>query len=357
MPNVPKRPLAIAAAGVLIGCAGLVKPIYFAYGVVPLVALATAPGFTPSRLIRQTCWLALGAAVPLLITVIYLAALGGLSEAINVHLIYVASTYANSQALHYFAQGIVEFLAQPAVLILAPFVALGLWSQRNERPRFATLAVWLALSLFLVLAQGKGYAYHWFIVYPPFIVWAAFGLHALCRSNPGSSYPRIVVVGVAIMLFGSITLIPAREIVRLGKLSLGAESAEAHYEKYKFRDYVAADEIEAARFLEAHTAPDDRVFVWGVDATLNYLSQRPNPTRFVFNMPLSLQSPFRAQYRSETMQTLSAAPPAYIVVGAPWEWDKQTALADFAEFDAFLKQGYALETKIGNLDLYRRVGS
>ncbi len=357
MPNVPKRPLTIVAAGLLIGCCGLVKPIYFAYGAVPLVALATAPGFTPSRLIHQTCWLALGAAVPVLIILIYLVALGGLSEAISVHLIYIASTYASSQALRFLAKGTIDFLAQPAIGILMPFVVLGLWSRKSDRPLLAPLAAWLVISLIFVILQGKAYAYHWFVVYPPFIILAAFGLDALCRSNPNSSYPRIVVAIVGIVLFAHIGFVPARQIFRLGKFLTGSESAQSYYEKYTFRDYVAADEIAAARFLKEHSTPSDRIFIWGVDATLNYLSGRPNPTRFVFNMPLSMPSPFRADYRGEAMRKLHATPPAFIVVGAPWEWDKERALAEFPELEAFLKQGYALETSIGNLDLYRRAGS
>jgi hypothetical protein len=354
MPNMPKHPLTIAAVGILIGCTGLVKPIYLAFGAVPLIALATAPGFTLSRLARQAAWLAVGAALPILAAVAYLAVRGGLSEAINVHLVYVASTYANSQVLRHFAEGTVEFLAQPAVGILMPFVVLGLWSRKSDTPLLAPLAGWLALSLIFVILQGKAYAYHWFVVYPPFIILAAHGLDALWRSAPASSYPRIIAVVMGIVLFANISFLPAREIVRLGKLLTGLESAEEHYAKYEFRNYIAADQIKAARFLKEHTAPDDQVFVWGVDATVSFLSGRANPTRFVFNMPLSMESPFRAEYRDETIRKLNAAPPAFIVVGSPWEWEKETALAKFPELEAFLKQGYALETSIGNLDLYRR---
>jgi hypothetical protein len=336
---------------------GLVKPIYMAFGAMPLIALATAPGSTPMQLVRQAAWLAVGAALPVAVAVAYLAALGGLSEAIQVHLVYVATTYAKSQAFHYFAKGTIEFLGQPAVLILTPFAILGLWSRRGDKPVLIPLASWLALSVFFVVAQGKAYTYHWFVVYPPFLILAAFGLDALRQSSPVSAYPRIIAVSFGIVLIASLSVGPAREIARGGKLLIGVDTTDTHYAKYHFRDYIAADEIKAARYLKEHTGSDDQVFVWGVDATVNFLSGRANPTRFSFNMPLSMVSPFRALYREETMRKLNAEPPVFIVVGAPWEWQKEEALAQFPEFEALLKQGYALETSMGDLDLYRRVGS
>ena len=97
------------------------------------------------------------------------------------------------------------------------------------------------------------------------------------------------------------------------------------------------------------------MFVWGADATVAYLADRPNPTRFSFLLPLTMTGAFLDQYRDEAMQGLTARPPVYIVSGIAWDGlsEADKLLPDFPEFEAFLKTYYELETTIGALKLYR----
>jgi hypothetical protein len=109
-------------------------------------------------------------------------------------------------------------------------------------------------------------------------------------------------------------------------------------------------------YIKARTKSDDGVFVWGNDATARYLADRPDPSRFTFEMPLSLQGPYLAQYRTEAMRELRARPPTYFIVGINW-WGQDTkeqSVAKFPEMATFLGQGYSLEKSFGVLDLYRR---
>ncbi len=55
------------------------------------------------------------------------------------------------------------------------------------------------------------------------------------------------------------------------------------------------------------------------------------------------------------MQELSEKPPAYIIVGLPWEIDNTKAsFYAFKEFHDFVMSGYTLEKQYGIVDLYRR---
>lgn len=87
-------------------------------------------------------------------------------------------------------------------------------------------------------------------------------------------------------------------------------------------------------------------------------SGRPNPSRFVFGMPTTRSGPgpYRQQYRREYVETLSASPPKYLVVGLPHQRaDKAKELSRFPELEAFLQSNYQLETQIGFLDVYRHL--
>jgi hypothetical protein len=99
------------------------------------------------------------------------------------------------------------------------------------------------------------------------------------------------------------------------------------------------------------------VFVWGNDATITYMLDRPNPSRFVFNMPLLLEGEHLAPYRAEMLQALAVTPPKYVVVGTGWRGEKHESVPAFPEFQTLLATDYTLETTIGYLDVYRRTGS
>jgi hypothetical protein len=342
--------------GVLMGCAGLVKPHYLAlFAAAPLSSLAAAPGLSLTQRARGAAWLTAGAALPVALIAGYIAARGGLASALEVHVLYTLSTYAGldhtpKELLH----GLASFFARPPVTILILFAALGLWIRRGERTLAVPLAVWIAGGLCGVLAQGKLYTYHWFPLYPPLVIAGALGVHALwdaARSTPATR----ALAAAAVALFAAyVAASPARDVILWGKL-MADHGSRAYYDSYRRNTYSADDEVRAARYIEEHTGPRDGVFVWGEDATVRYLARRPSPTRFTFNLPLTIKGPFEAPYRAELMAALSNSPPAYIVVGSLWETiPKAQSFAQFPEFSSFLRDRYVFEVAIGNLDLYRR---
>jgi hypothetical protein len=345
----------VLLAGVLIGIAGLVKPIYLAYGAVPVATAVSASGISFRLAFHHAFWIAVGIALAVLATAAYLWALGGLAEAIDVHIGYTSAAYWDSGNVVDFAKAAANVLTQGTFTVLAPFVALGLWSLRNNVRVLAPMAVWLALGLFFVFLQARFFTYHWFPFYVPYAILAALGVGALLSSTRGSVPGRIAALGACAVFLAQVSVVPAREIYRLGGGVAGLYSTESQYDRYWFMSYVVGDQIRAAQHIEANTRPDDSVFVWGVDAAARYLSGRPNATRFVFNMPLTEKSPYLSAYRQEMMRELAARPPAYIIIGLPWEMDATKAsFHAFEAFSEFVAQGYTLEKKIGMLDLYRR---
>ena len=70
---------------------------------------------------------------------------------------------------------------------------------------------------------------------------------------------------------------------------------------------------EVARWLRANTAPDDRVLVWGGQASIYFRSGRRPASRFVTNVPLRF--PWSAKRARDILRReIESTPPAAIIV-------------------------------------------
>jgi hypothetical protein len=212
--------------------------------------------------------------------------------------------------------------------------------------------------------QNKYYYYQWVPCYAPLMLLAAIGAHALLYAEMRSYASLYIAVAAALMLMAQVCALPFYDVSKFIYYFVIKRNPDLYYASFQFvpdggvagRTYNVAAEMMAARYIAEHTKPDDGVFVWGNDASVRYLADRPNPTRFTYEIPLSLDGPYRAAYRSEAMEALRARPPVYFVVGLNW-WAADTkaqSLSKFPELAAFLSRGYHLERSIGGLDLYRR---
>jgi hypothetical protein len=134
------------------------------------------------------------------------------------------------------------------------------------------------------------------------------------------------------------------------------KSHSQYYGLYRKDDYNAGDNMQAASYIRERTRESDTVAIWGIDATITFLSGRSNPTRFVYAMPLTRggANSHLLRYRREYMTAISARPPRYFVVGQPHNsTDKAAVLRSFPELAGFVGDHYRLEQQIGFLDLYR----
>jgi hypothetical protein len=244
-----------------------------------------------------------------------------------------------------------------AVAVVLPAVGVGAGSLLLERRQLGvTVVAWLAVALGCVVIQGKFWVYHWGPTFPPFVVLASAGLHRLIAARERHA-TGLAVVSIA-LFFGTVAVTPAVDVVRWLALVTGIRTEAQHQARHVRRYYNAADEVEAAKHIQDRTAPVDQVVVWGNDATINFLSGRSTPTRFVFSMPLTrdVDDALRAEYRQEYLAAIGSNPPRYFVIGQPHDGsrDKAAVLRSFPDLLAFIEARYRLERTIGFLEIYRR---
>ena len=343
--------------GFMVGCAGLVKPFYFAMGAAPLVFLALSTELSWRRRFELAVALALGAIIPVVLIAGYFAARGGLGALIEVHLLYTLSSYvkADMSVGDVFA-GIASFALKAPIVLTTPFAILGAWARRHDRRLVWTLLAWMAVAFFCMALQAKFYVYHWFAAYPPIFILGALGIdHLLRREARPGLWALVGVVGAGLILAATVAR-PLRDVVRLVQHRVLSDDIDAYYAIYEFRRYKALDTIAAARYIASHSHPEESVYLWGCDATIPYLANRPDATRFTFLMPLTEPGAYREAYRAQAMEQLNANRPVYFVTGLNWtgEGPASELLEDFPELADYLAANYTFEKSFGLIDIYRR---
>ncbi|HEV2492771.1 MAG TPA: glycosyltransferase family 39 protein [Terriglobia bacterium] len=161
----------------------------------------------------------------------------------------------------------------------------------------------------------------------------------------GATFPT-VLGGAAITL---VLALQVRTLVtRYKDLAAWRRDANAFYAHYPapFSEDYLDEEMSIAQMLRSEASPHDRLYVWGHDPLVYYLTGLHPPTRFVVYWPLALDWGMPG-WREEFMRDLSQRPPEFIVVDRP---DKYSLPA----FDAFVAASYHEVAGFPHSAVYRR---
>lgn len=361
-----------ALAGACLALAVLLK--YTLAAVIPLLFAwsAMATGGDWSARLRAAMACGFGFLLPCAAVAALLGAVGALGPFIEIQLFLKSYTAIRELDLATVAGDPLARLARQWKLI-AGVILIGLvWAvaqQRSGRPDpqerrgWGLVLLWLAGGYGSALLQGKFFGYHLLPLLPPLALLGAAGLLVLDRALPRRRPAlRAGVGGLLIVLLIYPTALPSQLAGALPLLA-GTASLDAYWRSGAFegRDYSLADNLALVDYVRAKTAPGDRLYLWGYEPSVGFLSGRRIVSRFLYNFPLS--APFAPEaYRQEFMAALRATPPTLFIVqhgdAVPHvtgdERDSYaTFRADRALYDWVLAN-YRFETAVGRFDLWRR---
>ena len=362
----PASTLRFGAAGLCLSLCFLQKPTYGICLLLLIPALiwkAKQESFWPA-----TAASAIGFLVPVALFVTWAHSRGALSSFVECFLLYSLRTHAQIEL--YTASG--QFFqllyglssVVPFSQFFIPSLLGGIAILRAAKFPANMFSLWFCLGTLLVVIQRKYFPYHWFPLYP----WLAVGTAIALREGDKlvislSRFLRFRASQLAFLWFAVVCLLLPIHYLRLWKdYLLGHQSLAEYQGAFTFlgSDYYWFHRIQAiSDYVRAHTEPNESVSVWGFDADVNFLSDRPAPSRFGHASPLEVgpHSPFWISYRAEFLLKVLAKPPAYFVIAdndanVLLNESSRQALEDFRGLSDFVKARYVLETTIDNWQLW-----
>ena len=262
----------LLAAGVLVGVAALYK--YQAAVHLPLYAchLAIVHRRRVVRLLRGWAAIGVGIAVPLGASLWAVSRAGALEAAMfwfSFNAAYIRQGFRLAELGARMA-GRVSYGVVPALFIwvLGVRAVVLRWGRRSEDPVDLFMVGWCAVSALAVTAGGRFFGHYFHQVTAPLAVLAAPEAARVWRSRRAFGLAALGLPAVGFLLIGLLRMPAARAV------GLGAP------------DYQAI-----AGFVRAHSAPTDRLAVWGNVPVLYFEADRPLGSRFVFSNYLTGLSP------------------------------------------------------------------
>lgn len=307
-------------APVLLGLTGALsvmpwfgKPTYAVFTVVQVVALLADNELKIGRL-RALGVFALGGAIGAASQLAFLFAYGDARAFLRIYLVDVPAMYR-----FMLPRSTAEILAlqwgggTAAYALGTSLVLLGLvWDRQMPRRALAVALVPVA-GLASVLAQHKGFPYHFHpvtagvhLAWMLLVVWLWERYRGVGVASPPrvdaepvtestglARFLRFVPFAAGALLSlkvaSSLTVSPhITDIWILGKAQTAEERASHDYLVYfRDHDFFPWEMRQAADYVRTHTKPSDRVQIYGMDPYLLFLSERLSATPYIYSYDLN----------------------------------------------------------------------
>lgn len=381
----------IGLAGALSAIPWLGKPTYALFSFGQLAALLVDGS---SKLPRKRAFalFAIGGVLGALVPLTFLFLFGDARAFFHIYFVDVPAMYRFMMPRSPAEILSLEWGGTTAVLSLATsaLVLALVWDGQIPR-RFVSIALLPLSGLGSVIAQAKGFPYHfhpvtlglsaeWLLL----VAWLVERFRAAPRARTFARLvPFLAAMSLAIKVGVNMQGSPhIQDIWILGKAG-DAETRESHDYLIYFTntDFFPWDLRETAAYLRSHTSDKDRVQVYGMDAYVLFLARRMSATPYIYAydlnsdaaiggswMPHGLRpNPQQAEKIREIVashdhdmrQKLEASPPAAFVFfdGAPLT-SEDDAFIDFAdhcpESAPWMREHYRFAAKFGHDQVWLR---
>ena len=313
------RTLPLAAAGVALGLAVVVRQtslVFLAFAAVYWL-IAVRRTLDASSLMRRALAFAGGAAAPIAIMLISLAA-AGVFRQFWLWTVTQALAYGGQMSV---AAGLRDGIANARAVVgsniglwLAALAGLALLA-RERSARFWFVAGLLAAG---AAATGAGLYFrpHYFVqVLPPVALLCGHAVAVLWERSGRRGTPAAarVALGGAVLLTFAYPLAAQADV--LFELSPDAAIRRV-YGRNPF-----PESIEIGRYIREHSSPGDTVAVLGSEPQIYFYSDRRSATSFLYVYPLLERHPRARSMQAAMIREIEAAAPLYLVITqVPQSW-------------------------------------
>ncbi|MEP7167069.1 MAG: hypothetical protein ABI758_03770 [Candidatus Woesebacteria bacterium] len=282
---------------------------------------------------------------PILISFLYYASIGAGKQ-------YVAAAFAqNVGYLSSWATGThastnvgSSGLKNRAIVLAVTTVILVLLKNKNGK-RLTFLLLWFAFALFGALLSERPYPHYLIQIIPPVSLLLVF----FYRTFKDRKIFRLMPIFVGfIVLFVSLWTIKFwyyPQIPYYVNYIQFVTKAKSMDDYFSYFDPRLPTMYRLASYLEAHTTPDEPIFVWGDVPMLYALTKRLPPGKYTSSYHIKDFNGF-----DETTQALETKKPKYVIIDTSYE-------APYEGLHTFLEHDYIPTYSFTPFAVYRRTAT
>ena len=363
-----RRPAGRTAFGIGLGLglAVVIKPTLLALALFYLPLLPTLRVSRP----RVIGLAGLGLLLPTLGFIALYAGLGGLTEmyeaTVSYQAIYTARLRGDAPLVAQWIGNVLRVGWQTLALAVA-FLPL-LFLVKERRARRLMLYLGYLGAIIGVVVQGTFAGYHYLpgLAIGAVMIGSGFAAAVAWLAGRAPRVARYDLAAALILVFAAApTYLHAARIRQLASLQFLRPPAPSEFRNGTVFDFT--ESYDVARYIREHSAPEDRILVWGYEPLVYYLADRSAASRFHITHPLVMRRPdgeltaMQQQWRHEFLDSVAAVKPLFVAVvrqddwwWAPGERTSEQLLDDFPEWKRYLESHYRRETTIGRFVVYRR---
>jgi hypothetical protein len=239
--------------------------------------------------------------------------------------------------------------------------------QSAAASRVAALGVlWLAGALIATLANGPRLFTTYFI---PSLVPLSLLIAWLFDQTLGSAVRARRVAGFVCLALAGIMLVRSGSLRQAAtatwddtRFLFGRTPSQEYLQRFRSRGrevFNAATNERLAAYVQANTAPDERVFVFGMTAGTYFSSRRLPGSRFLWAYAAVSEMLPGPEFTVDTLAAeLARSSPRYIILqrsnGDSFSGWRASEAFEAPALQALIAAGYARETEIGDFVLYRK---
>jgi len=339
--NRPLTNLWLFVSGLLLGFAFTIKvPVAIEFGLICLWIIYQTL-FARSKNIKNIFYhlvsLTFGFFLPIFIYFIYFffkgASASFLYSALLQNFGYLSSWTTGSHSGSASQGG----LSQRLLILLLYWLFLGVLSLKKIiNPQFLFIASWLGATTFGALLSERPYPHYLIQTIPPLIL--AAGLAISQQIIPRLINLSIIICFVAIVLAGKFYTYPVLSYYSNFYQYVLSRKSASDYRSY-FGSRVNLN-LEISQYIQQHTTPQDKIFVWGDEPYVYALSQRLPSSRYTVAYHILDFNGYQ-----ETMDRLKAYLPKYIAI-------YPMTSRPFPELDDFIDKYYYLDKNFDDVLLF-----
>lgn len=364
-----KNVISYFLSGIFFGITVFYK--YTILGFIPLLLILLYFGFKKNKqAVKIAFTFTAGFIVVISLVLLIFTFNGALKEFLDINLVQIPN-YANigfqTESIGYILKNLLKLFTysiySPLILLIA---VLTYFLVKNKKIDFnnSLIIIWVITVLINIIIQWKFFKYHFNVVFPSLAIGAVLGYETLKSMFGKLKYFKVITLVVVVLYLLSSFGIYSRYYTDLYEYLVSKKTLTEVYEKKGVTDeteyFVIRETFNAVNYLNTNTVNNDKVFIWGFDPMVYYLSGKECASRFIYNFPLYWKKDNK-NFRIELISDLNKALPEIILISkndqlyllSGYYEDSKQMVERFPEFKQLIKDNYVMDYQSQNFDYYK----